>query len=186
MSESPESTDQSPPGTEYVLDLDIAGTLRQARRYADLSQRELAARAAVAPSVVSRIEAHRTRPRTDLFARLLGVAGVGLVPCYPDGSALVAMPSYAIRDAAGRHFPAHLDVRQVGTRGGGAWWYIGGDFARYPVPLATFRRDRRIRDNYRRVFGHAPHYIDDRLELARLYRGARSRQPRHDFMSDGW
>jgi transcriptional regulator with XRE-family HTH domain len=58
--------------------MDAARVLRQARRRAGLTQRELAARAGVAQSVVGRIETGAVIPRVDTLDRLLAAAGQGL------------------------------------------------------------------------------------------------------------
>ena len=58
--------------------MDAARVLRQARRRAGLTQRELAARAGVAQSVVGRIESRGVIPRVDTLDRLLAAAGEGL------------------------------------------------------------------------------------------------------------
>ncbi len=58
--------------------MDAARVLRQARRRAGLTQRELAARAGVAQSVVGRIESGAVIPRVDTLDRLLAAAGQGL------------------------------------------------------------------------------------------------------------
>jgi transcriptional regulator with XRE-family HTH domain len=60
--------------------MDAARVLRQARRRAGLTQRELSARAGVAQSVVGRIETGAVIPRVDTLDRLLAAAGHGLEP----------------------------------------------------------------------------------------------------------
>ncbi|MFI5835520.1 GNAT family N-acetyltransferase [Micromonospora sp. NPDC051300] len=75
--------------------------------------------------------------------------GVGL----PDGGLPVA-PQEELRDAAGRHCPAHLDAREVREPKDwpGAWW------AHWPslsagywtaLPAVTYRLDRELRDRDR-------------------------------------
>ena len=54
---------------------DASRILREARRRAGLSQRELAARAHTAQSVVARIERGRGSPSVETLARLLAAAG---------------------------------------------------------------------------------------------------------------
>lgn len=49
--------------------------LREARRRAGLTQRELAERGDTAQSVVARIEAGESRPRVDTLRRLIAAAG---------------------------------------------------------------------------------------------------------------
>jgi transcriptional regulator with XRE-family HTH domain len=68
--------------------MDAARVLRQARRRAGLTQRELASRAAVAQSVVGRIESGAVIPRVDTLDRLLAAAGQGLEPTPRPGQGL--------------------------------------------------------------------------------------------------
>lgn len=58
--------------------MDSARFLRQARRRAGLTQRQLAERAKVPQSQVARIESGATVPRVDTLDRLLEVCGEGL------------------------------------------------------------------------------------------------------------
>jgi predicted transcriptional regulator len=58
--------------------MDAARVLRQARRRAGLTQRELADRAGVPQSQVARIESGAVVPRVDTLDRLLEVCGEGL------------------------------------------------------------------------------------------------------------
>jgi transcriptional regulator with XRE-family HTH domain len=58
--------------------MDPARVLRQARRRAGLTQRELAARAGVPQSRIARIETGSVVPRVDTFDRLLEACGEGL------------------------------------------------------------------------------------------------------------
>lgn len=66
------------------LDLQPSRLVREARRLAGLSQRELARRAGTAQSVVARVEAGQTSPTVETLRRLLSAAGcelrVELVP----------------------------------------------------------------------------------------------------------
>jgi transcriptional regulator with XRE-family HTH domain len=57
------------------------GLLKQARRRAGLSQRELAARTGIGQAVIGRIEAGTTSPRLETLERLLRATGheLGLV-----------------------------------------------------------------------------------------------------------
>lgn len=165
----------------------IAGVLRRARRTADLSQRELAKKARMHHGVVARIEAGRSEPSVALLNKLLSCAGVMLVPVMIDtGDELGTMPTETMRDAADRYFPSHLDVRR--THGPGSlmwwnWWYLPG---RGPEkPLASFRRNRRRRDNDRIYEQQTSVWYDERELLARMYPGRRSREPSNTF-EDLW
>jgi len=57
----------------------VASLLREARARAALSQRQLAGRAATAPSVVARIELGKTSPTFRTLERLVSAAGFDLV-----------------------------------------------------------------------------------------------------------
>jgi anthranilate synthase component 1 len=94
--------------------------LRAVRRYADMSQRELAAAAGVSSRVVARIESGETdRPGFPMIGRLIGAAGCHLVAV--DGAGEPVEPTGdGPRDRAGRRYPAHLDVRAVDKFG--SWW----------------------------------------------------------------
>jgi transcriptional regulator with XRE-family HTH domain len=59
---------------------DAASLVREARRRAGLSQRELARRSGTAQSVVARIERGLTDPSTRTLARLVAAAGFDLEP----------------------------------------------------------------------------------------------------------
>ncbi|HKI27951.1 MAG TPA: helix-turn-helix transcriptional regulator, partial [Actinomycetota bacterium] len=58
--------------------MDAAETLRDARRRAGLSQRELARRAHTPQPTIARIESHAVVPRMDTLDRLLAACGVTL------------------------------------------------------------------------------------------------------------
>jgi ribosomal protein S18 acetylase RimI-like enzyme/DNA-binding XRE family transcriptional regulator len=139
--------------------------LRALRRRADLSQRELAALAGVRQATVARIEAGRaTDPKFRTVERLVLAAGgwIGLGAVRPGAAALeaasgpaVRIPHEEMRDEGGRHYPAHLDVREVRTPKdwAGAWWAHWYDLPpeRWPlrVPAATYDLSRERRDRRR-------------------------------------
>lgn len=132
--------------------MDLGATLRALRRRADLSQRELAARAGVPKSTVSRIEAG-TAPNPSFRAveRLARAAGAALTVGRAEPE---AVPHEALRDRAGRHYPAHLDIIEV-TRPEqwwGAWWTLTMIESRWPletVPPYTYDGNRERRDRRR-------------------------------------
>ncbi|WP_089154470.1 GNAT family N-acetyltransferase [Micromonospora sp. NBS 11-29] len=163
--------------TDAELIIDLGATLRALRRAADLSQRELAARSGVPQTTVARIEAGRSvGPSFRTVERLVAGAGgrltiasssdAGQPPlvvgtrtsevCIGTSSAeLRSVPQEALRDAAGRHCPAHLDARAVREPKDwpGAWWaHWPGQSAGYssPLPAVTYRLDRDQRDRDRR------------------------------------
>jgi transcriptional regulator with XRE-family HTH domain len=59
--------------------VDAGGLVKQARRRAGLSQRELSRRTGLDQAVIGRIEAGRASPRFDTLERLLAAAGHELV-----------------------------------------------------------------------------------------------------------
>jgi transcriptional regulator with XRE-family HTH domain len=62
----------------HLLEMDAARVLRQARRRAGLTQRQLASLAGVPQPMVARIESGAVIPRVDTLDRLLEACGEGL------------------------------------------------------------------------------------------------------------
>ena len=89
--------------------LDIARYVARVRRIADLSQRELAQRLGVGPATVGRWESGGSMA-VDVLERVLGLAGLRLQVVDESGQVVPPFGSDAVRDNAGRRFPAHLDV----------------------------------------------------------------------------
>jgi HTH-type transcriptional regulator/antitoxin HipB len=87
-----------------------ADYLPRVRRLADLSQRELAAELGVSQSTVARWEAGESHPSFELLRRALAVAGLRMVVVDAGNEPVVGFDREAVRDNAGRRFPAHLDV----------------------------------------------------------------------------
>lgn len=116
--------------------LDITGTLRRARRRADLSQRELAARIGVSASCVARAETGG-RVRVDLLERALAAAGLRLLVVDADDEPVKPMRDDGVRDGARRRFPAHLDP--FGLWGVGVRYRSDRPYPR-PPGSATFVR----------------------------------------------
>ena len=130
---------------------DIAAFIRTIRRFSDLSQRELAARAGLPLSTVARIESGATSdPRWRTMTRIANACNVEIVGCDVFG-VLDPLMEREIRDDAGRRFPAHLDVRRWQVSGD--WWkdpYITDCFERPPEFTFDLSRPHR---NYRRQRG---------------------------------
>lgn len=140
-------SDEREEGLPRVGPYPIAGLLRRARREADLSQRELAKRAGLAPSTVGRIETGTVTPTIAVFERLLSCTGHRLVVVDEDGHVLLPMRDVDdIRDLADRRYPAHLDT--ILDPRIGEWW---GDLYGLARPPETFYRDRERRDALRRL-----------------------------------
>ncbi|QSB14453.1 GNAT family N-acetyltransferase [Natronosporangium hydrolyticum] len=136
--------------------LDLGQTLRWLRRCADLSQRELAARAGVPASTIARIESGAASdPRFRTVERLVSAAGAALAVT-TEPQPLPTHPYEAVPDRRGRHFPAHLEARPVLTARDwwGAWWAHWYEIPRprwpRPAPDHTFDLDRERRDQRRR------------------------------------
>lgn len=139
-----------------------AGDLvRAARRFADLSQRELAQKAGVPVSAVSRIESGETgSPGIRTLLTLLAAAGCHLELRPGAASGDLTSP---LTDRAGRRYPAHLDVRPVDRFG--SWW---GDW-----PMLSTRAER--------IWHHAPRQRPEHtFDLARWRRDARRAAPPDD------
>ena len=125
-------------------EFDVAGALRRIRRRADLSQRELAEASGVSQSSLSKAEAgHRGLP-VDLLARCAVLAGLRLALLDESGTEVPTMAADAVRDRAGRRFPAHLDTRY----GDEDWWHGQERYSRQQ-PWYTFDRLRYTRDHWR-------------------------------------
>jgi len=93
-------------------DFDVPAVLRAARRLVRLSQRELAERAQVPLTTLARLESGATRnPSLLTLQRLLAAATCRLLVVTEAGVPLFAHPDESSRDDAGRHYPAHLDLR---------------------------------------------------------------------------
>jgi transcriptional regulator with XRE-family HTH domain len=156
----------------------LGDLLRSLRRQADLSQRQLAELAGVPPSTVARIESGVAQdPRFRTLERLVQAVGAtfvvgaavsaGMRPGGRErarqdpaggGVSTEAGPPEApeLVDAAGRRYPAHLDVREVREPRdwSGAWWaqWYTIPPERWPVamPAVTYDLDRGQRDRLRR------------------------------------
>lgn len=104
-----ETAPQQPVEVE-VPELDVPGLIRRVRRACDLNQRELAARLGVSQSRVGRWETGDDDPSISVFAQLVALAGWSVAVVSEPGVTVPPMRSDAVRDAAGRRRPAHLDV----------------------------------------------------------------------------
>ncbi|MEV4495865.1 helix-turn-helix transcriptional regulator [Micromonospora arborensis] len=142
--------------------IDVGATLRDLRRRADLSQRELAERSGVPKSTLARIEAGQgAGPAFRTVERLVRAAGGEVILKLPNAHSSAAAdessqaPDNELRDEAGRRYPAHLDVRRVLTLKDwpAAWWVHSYTLPQrlWPVrvPELTYDLDRARRDERR-------------------------------------
>lgn len=129
-------------------DFDLSGSLRRIRRIADLSQRQMAAAAAMSPSAVAHAEAGTRDLPVGAFARAASLAGLRLALLDGDGHEVSGMAADSVRDLGGRRFPAHLDTVHTDERS----WRYEHRFDR-PRPWFTVDRDRAGRDALRRSLG---------------------------------
>lgn len=111
-----------------------------------MSQRELARWSGVPKSTIADVESGRVNVSLDTARRLVQTTGLSLVVL--DGSGAVVGPATTDRrrDRGGRHFPAHLDLRERPQRERDLrqGLHYGPNQA---VPTAvTFRLDRDSRD----------------------------------------
>ncbi len=165
---------QHPDSSTYPDDR-FARLVVRARRLGDLSQRDLAGRVDVAASTVSRIESGQIVPDVRLFCRIMAAAGLRLAVLDPEGRDVAAVSDDAVRDNAGRRFPAHLDVAPPDEVPYERWAY-----PRYDRPAARGwyqLRPARDRDAAGRVSGRPDdHPTEGELETrARLMAGPQPR-----------
>ena len=131
-----------------VSDFDLPGALRRIRRTADCSQRELAERMGMSKSAIAAVESGARDLTVRLLTGAASLAGLRLALLDGHGLEVDGMAQGAVRDEAGRRFPAHLDTR-YGDEG---WWHDAHHYGR-PRPWYTFDRDRRTRDGRRERTG---------------------------------
>jgi transcriptional regulator with XRE-family HTH domain len=127
---------------------DLCGALRRIRRIADMSQRQLAEAAGLRASTVGHAEAGTRDLAVNALVAAAQVAELRLALLDTRGNEVPGMDGDAVRDRAGRRFPAHLDTRY----GDEDWWHGRHRYDR-TQPWYTFDRDREIRDSYRRRTG---------------------------------
>ena len=138
--------------------LDLPAMLRSLRRRADLSQRELAGRAGMAPGSVGRLESGRVAdPGMRTIARLVAAAGARLTVLDVDGTEPAPLDLDALRDGGDRRYPPHLDPARV-TR-----WVRGA----YGREVIGFWRNRSRRDEDRRDLA-GERRVDIVTEIRRL------------------
>ena len=120
--------------------------LRSLRAHTRLDQRELARRAGVPHRTLARLEADEVDPRLSTVLRLVSGASC-VVAVYDTSGVLVAPWDWeGALDRGERHFPAHLDIREVhDLRDWWAEWHYS-TWIHPPLPTHTYdarRPDRR-------------------------------------------
>jgi ADP-ribose pyrophosphatase YjhB (NUDIX family)/transcriptional regulator with XRE-family HTH domain len=122
----------------------VALTLRRARREAGLSQRSLAKLAKVPASTVGAAESGARDLPVQVLDALLAACGWTLGVVDGAGELIVSVPEGDDpRDAVGRRYPAHVDLRT--TERPGSWWgdRWGPYWGRPRRPRWTFDLPRR-------------------------------------------
>ncbi|KRF36494.1 hypothetical protein ASG94_03320 [Nocardioides sp. Soil805] len=94
----------------------VGGLVRRVRRVLDCSQRGLAGRLGVDRSKVARWETGALAMGVADLESVLALAGFRLVVVDSEGAVVGTMREDAVRDRAGRRYPAHADPRP------GGWW----------------------------------------------------------------
>lgn len=122
---------------------DAARHLARLRRRADLSQRELADRAGLSQSAIAAYEASEREVSARRLDEILRLGGLRLAVVDARGEEVEAFPADAVRDNAGRRFPAHLDVQPPDVLPGHA--YSAPHPERPPVVAWHVRRSERDR-----------------------------------------
>jgi transcriptional regulator with XRE-family HTH domain len=130
--------------------------MRQARRDADMSQRELARWSGVPKSVVADAETGRATP-FDTARRLLQTAGYKVVIENHKGEEVDQLMVDDRRDRHGRRYPPHLDVRELSPSE--LTWRRWFEYRPNPLTAHSYRLDREARDAERYVgyYGEGPH-----------------------------
>ena len=156
------------------------GLVRRARRAADLSQRDLAARLGVSQSTVARWETGQSSPTLYLVEQMLALSGLRLTLIDSAGEPVVPMREDAPRDRAGRRYPAHVDLDALG------WWMPPGlhltvewldayrRAAEERIPRIRYERSS-WRDTKRTLLG----VPDDHPTWAELVSAVETRKARH-------
>ncbi|MCZ2803809.1 helix-turn-helix transcriptional regulator [Modestobacter sp. VKM Ac-2983] len=159
--------------------------LRRVRRLADMSQRELAEASGVSRDRLSRAEAGRGDLRVGEFAGIVSLARLRLVLLDAQGQEVAPMSAAAVRDRAGRRFPAHLD-----TRHGDEDWWSGPHRHTRSQPEVTFDRDCHSRDSWRWQLGtpddHQVHGPGDSLAERAAARGWAALLRRRERREAAW
>lgn len=154
-------------GGSEVDQFDSAGYVVRARHRAQLSQREMADHVGVAQSTLGGYEAGARKVPAHLLDAILAVAGLRLAVVDASGRVVEPFSADAVRDNAGRRFPAHLEVQppdrlprealrapRYDRRPPKAWYHLRGshevdttgpDRLDHPTQLELAARQRSLR-----------------------------------------
>ena len=159
---------------------DLPGALRRIRRSADVSQREIAGLVGISKTAIAAAESGARGLDARVLALAAELAGLRLAVVDGEGRHVPEMADEAVRDMAGRRFPAHLDTRYSDE----GWWHGPHRYDRQQ-PWYTFDRDRRTRDAYRTRDGTPEdHQLPQAGDSPRERAGARRRKYWHDRAAD--
>lgn len=162
--------DPRPPDPNGIERWDRSGTLRRARRIADLSQRDMAERIGVGAGTIARAETDGAAVSLAVVEAILAQAGLRIVVVDAHHHPVMPMRADAARNHGGRRYPAHLDawIPTPSDEPLGGWRHDR------PKPRLTFQqrfwRDRR---RGRRTILPRDHSAEIDLRLARHLRRRR-------------
>ncbi|MDX6223701.1 MAG: hypothetical protein QOE64_77, partial [Frankiales bacterium] len=120
----------APVGT-VVSALDVPGLVRRVRRNAGMSQRAFARLLGCGKSTVGKWETGRSIPRVPRLEQILAVSGMSLVAVDDRKEQVRPFGKGAARDKGGRHYPAHVDIRQWRP---GVYWWAEHEYGVYCLP----------------------------------------------------
>lgn len=116
----------------------LALVLREARRFAGLSQRALASHCHQPAGTIAAVESGQRDVSVTRFAAMLAACGWQLRVIDGHGASVDGLVDTDLRDRGHRRYPAHVELR--GTEQLGSWWgdRWGSYWGRPPRPARTF------------------------------------------------
>jgi len=164
--------ERAQPAADYPV-LVLPELLRAVRRFACLSQRELAEAAGLPKSTIDRLESGQTTdPSLSTLQRVLGAAGYALTVVGDDGGEVSYLNAPGPQlDRAGRHLPAHLERRPLDDTWWG-WERIAWEFTDHPRPEWMYFMRRRLPT--------PPSFVPGRLSLSKSGPDSDAEPPRSD------
>ena len=123
----------------------VGRALRKARRRRRLSQREFARQVGISKSRLARLESNAGPQSLETASQVLIASGfrlevVDMSGAQTQSSDVLPATLVELRDAGGRHFPAHLDACPLEYPP--LYWFVrnGGWLTRAPFPQWTYQR----------------------------------------------